>query len=248
MALTLADPSAQRGFIFTFVGEGGLGKTSLAAAFPSPIFIPTEEGLIPPHAARFPLCESSEEIINYLYQLGSEQHNYRTVVIDTITQGNVLIEQEIVDRDPKKPKSINTALGGYGAGSGAASRVHMNIRNWAGALSRKGMHVVFLAHANTETVKPPDQDEYYRYSIRMGPRSVSHYSDNTDLVGYIKLQTHTRKTGEGVSERTLASSTGIRVISCYPSAASIAKNRFGITTDIEFPLGTNPFEPLVGPA
>ena len=55
MALNLADPAVSRGFIFTFVGEGGLGKTSLGAAFPNPVFISTEDGLIPAHAERFPL-------------------------------------------------------------------------------------------------------------------------------------------------------------------------------------------------
>ncbi len=110
----------------------------------------------------------------------------------------------------------------------------------------RGLHIVFLAHATTETVKPPDQDEYFRYSIRMNQRSVSHYSDNTDLVGYVKLQTFTRKTGEGLNERTLAQSDGKRVIACYPHASSIAKNRFNITTDVPYEMGLNPFSPLVG--
>lgn len=247
MALNLADPKVKRGFIFTFVGEGGLGKTALGATFPSPIFIPTEEGLIPPDIERFPLATSSADVVSNMMQLGQEKHDFKTLIIDTITQLNVLLEQEVIDNDPKGPRSINTAMGGYGAGHGAVSAAHMNIRNWAGLLSaQRGMQIVFLAHANTETVKPPDTDEYYRYSIRMNQRSVSHYSDNADLVGYIKLATFSRKSGEGPSERTLAISDGRRVISCYPQASSIAKNRFGITQDIEFVKDTNPFERLVG--
>jgi hypothetical protein len=250
MALALADPNVSRGLIFTFVGEGGLGKTALGACFPAPIFVPTEDGLIPPHAARTTLCKSSDDVIARLREIGNEPiGTYKTVVLDTITQLNVLIEREIVDSDPKHPKSINTALGGYGAGQGAVSTKHMEIREWCGMLAElRQLNIVFLAHATTETVKPPDQDEYYRYSIRMNQRSVSHYSDNTDLVGYVKLQTHTRKTGEGLNERTLATSTGARVISCYPHASSIAKNRFNITSDIVYEQGINPFEPLVGPS
>lgn len=249
MALELADPNFSRGLIFTFVGEGGLGKTSLGAAFPSPIFIPTEDGLIPPTVERFPISKSSNEVVEKFQQLGREQHNHKTVILDTITQLNVFIEQEVIDGDSKNPKSINTAMGGYGAGQGAVAAIHLNIRNWADLLSvQKGMHVVFLAHATMESVRPPDREEYTRYSIRMNQRSVSHYSDNTDLVGYVKLQAFTRKSGEGINERTLIESDGRRVISCYPHASSIAKNRFNITEDIEYVKGTNPFEPLVGPS
>ncbi len=111
MALQLADPSVGRGFIFTFVGEGGLGKTALGASFPSPIFIPTEDGLIPPNVDRFPLCKSSDEVIQRLREVGADpdQAN-RTVVLDTITQLNILIEQEIVDGDSKNLKALTPLL------------------------------------------------------------------------------------------------------------------------------------------
>lgn len=238
--LSLADPAAKRGFLFTFVGEGGMGKTTLAGMFPNPVFIPTEEGLIPQHIPRFPLQDNSQGVIDCMHQLANVEHDRQTVVTDSVTQLNQLIEQEIIASDPKNPSSINTALGGYGAGHAAVASRHMEIRNWAGQLSQRGMNIVFLAHADQEMVTPPDADQYSRYSIRMNKRSVSHYSDNVDCVGYLKLDMVTRSSGE----RKLAFSTGKRVIVCYPTVSNISKNRFGITQDIPFDLTEFPFQSL----
>ena len=94
------------------------------------------------------------------------------------------------------------------------------------------------AHAMSERVNPPDQPEYLRYSIRMHKDSVSHYSDNVDLVAFIKLKTF-------VSEEKRASTSGQRIITCYPNPAHISKNRYGITKDLDFAEGVNPFEAII---
>ncbi|MCB1638471.1 MAG: AAA family ATPase, partial [Thiothrix sp.] len=144
--------------------------------------------------------------------------------------------------DPKKPKSINQALGGYGAGHNAVSDMHRMVREAAGWLmAEKGMNIVFIAHALAETVDPPDTDSYTRYSIRMNTRSVAHYSDNVDLVGFIKLRTFTR--GDGDVKK--ATTTGERIITCHPTASHISKNRFGIKEDLIFAEGSNPFVPFI---
>jgi len=41
---SLSKPTGQRPIIATLFGEGGMGKTTLAAMFPNPVFIRTEDG------------------------------------------------------------------------------------------------------------------------------------------------------------------------------------------------------------
>src|SRR5690606_8250026 len=131
--------------------------------------------------------------------------------------------------DPKKPRSINQALGGYGAGLGAVAALHQRVRKAAGILNeRKGMHVIFIAHADTETIELPDQDPYTRYSLRLGKRSVAPYVDDSDIVGFLKLQTFTM--GDG--ERKKAISDGSRILVCYAAASNVSKNRYGVTEDL----------------
>lgn len=241
----LTRPSGQRPVIVTLVGEGGMGKTTLAASFPAPVIIRTEDGTASlagrDDVALFPMSRNSQDVLDALAALGTEDHAFRTVIIDSVTQLNTLIESEIVASDPKA-KSINQAMGGYGAGHSAVSERHRTVREWAGRLSEhKGMNVVFIAHADSETVELPDADPYTRYTIRMHRKSVSHYSDNVDLVGFIKLKTFTT----GSSDKKRAHSDGTRIITCYPTPSHISKNRFGIKEDLPFIEGENPLAPFI---
>lgn len=242
---SIAKPN-DRPIICTITGDAGLGKTSLAATFPRPIFIRAEDGLQAiPLATRpdaFPILTSVDDLWEQLTALIKENHDYKTLVIDSITQLDTLFLNYIVDTDPKKPKSIAQALGGYGAGFQAMSSLHGRVRKAAGILNEtKGMNIVFIAHAETETIELPDQDPYTRYNIRMQKKSVSHYSDNTDLVAYLKLETHTF--GEGDKKKAI--SDGTRILVTYASAANISKNRFGISEDIHVAAGVNPFINLI---
>ena len=239
-----------RPVIATITGDAGLGKTSLAATFPKPIFIRAEDGLqavpLESRPDAFPVITSSEDVWEQLAALIKKDHQYKTLVIDSITQLDTLFVNHIVESDPKKPKSIAQALGGYGAGFQMLSSLHGRVRKAAGILNeRKDMNIVFIAHAETETIELPDQDPYTRYNIRMQKKSVSHYVDNVDLCGFIKLETFT----QGDGERKKAVSDGTRLLVTYATAANISKNRFGITEDIIVTPNVNPliqYIPLLG--
>jgi hypothetical protein len=239
-----------RAVICTITGDAGLGKTSLAATFPKPIFIRAEDGLqAVPLASRpdaFPVISQADDVWEQLTTLIKEDHDYKTLVIDSITQLDTLFTNYIVESDPKRPKSIAQALGGYGAGFQMLSSLHGRVRKAAGILNeRKSMNIVFIAHAETETIELPDQDPYTRYNIRMQKKSVSHYVDNVDLCGFIKLETFT----QGDGERKKAVSDGTRLLVTYATAANISKNRFGITEDIIVTPNVNPliqYIPLLG--
>lgn len=243
---SLSKPTGQRPIIVTLFGEGGMGKTTLAAMFPKPVFIRTEDGTASLQGNEdvhmFPLASTSGDVLDAIEALAIGEHDFKTVVIDSITQLATMIEHEIVEADPKA-KSINQAGGGYGAGYMTAAEKHRQIREWAGALAYdKGMNVVFIGHADTETMDLPDLDPYTRYSVRLHKKSISHYTDNVDAVCMIRLQTFTR--GDGDTKRAI--STGEREIICHPQAASVTKNRFNISEPLSFTFdGGNPFDQFV---
>lgn len=243
---TIAKP-ADRPVIATILGEAGIGKTSFACQFPGPIIvIRAEDGLqsIPSDARpdAFPVLESAADLWDQLTALIKEDHQYKTLVIDSVTALERLFINSIVESDPKKPASINQALGGYGAGLAAVAGMHQRVRKAAGILNeKKGMHVVFIAHADTETLELPDQDSFTRYSLRLGKKSIAPYTDDVDVVGYLALETFT--TGDG--ERKKAISDGTRKLVAYATAACISKNRYGITEDIIIAPSTNPLNELI---
>ena len=242
---TLTKPTGQRPIICTLFGEGGMGKTTLASLFPKPVFIRTEDGSQSlagnENVSLFPIASSSKDVLDQIEALATQEHDFKTVVIDSITQLATIIEHEIVAADPKA-KSINQAGGGYGAGYNTAAEKHRQVREWAGALAYdRHMNVVFIGHADTETMDLPDMDPYGRYTVRMHKKSLPHYTDNVDLVGFVRLVTFT----SGSGEKKRASTTGEREIICHPQPSSVTKNRFGITEPVIFKGTENPFDAWV---
>jgi len=242
---TISKPK-DRPVIATICGDSGIGKTSLAASFPNPIVIRTEDGLqsltgdARPDA--FPLIDSEDQLWDQLKALIKDDHDYKTLVIDSVTALERIFIDSVIAGDPKKPRSINQALGGYGAGLSAVGALHHRVRKAASILNEKrGMHVVFVAHADTTTIELPDQDPYTRYSLRLGNKSMPAYVDDSDLVAFMKLETFT--TGDG--DRKKAISDGTRILVTYATAANVSKNRYGITDDIIFNQGENPLTEFI---
>ena len=238
--------------MITICGDSGTGKTSLAATFPNPIFIRAEDGLqsVPadkrpdafPVLAAAKATDTVQMLWDQLIALLQQPHEYQTVVIDSVTALERLFIASVLESD-HKAKSINQALGGYGAGPAAVASMHQRVRKAAGLLNeRRGMHVVFVAHADVEMMRLPDTDDYMRYSLRLPSKSMPPYVDDVDLVGFLKLTTYT-KGDDG--DRKKAISTGERELICYATAANVSKNRFGITDAIEVPQGVNPLEELI---
>lgn len=244
--LSSIEKPEDRAIICTILGEAGLGKTSLSSTFPKPIFIRAEDGLQAiSHDKRpdaFPVVDNTKSLWEQLGALINEEHQYETVVVDSVTALERLFINDVVESDPKKPRSINQALGGYGAGITAVAALHGRVRKAAGILnSKKNMNVVFIAHADTEVIELPDSDPYTRYSLRLGKKSTASYVDDVDLVGFIKLNTF--YTGDG--DRKKAVSDGSRVICVNATASSVSKNRFGIQEDLPFIQGQNPFNQFI---
>lgn len=241
---TIAKPE-KRPPIITLCGDAGTGKSSLAATFPNPIFIRAEDGVGRIDASiavpdAFPMVTCWADIEAQLMALLTEPHEYKTLVVDSVSKLEEIFTREILANDGRA-KTLATALGGYGAGYQALAGYHGRVRKAAGAINeRRGMAVVFISHADVETMRPPDSEDYTRYSLRLNPKSIAHYIDDVDLVGYVRLQTAVR--GED-GERKRVVSDGTRELVCHVSAATVGKNGLGITEPLEIPPGGNPLMP-----
>ena len=114
---SLSKPTGQRPVIATLFGEGGMGKTTLAAMFPKPVFIRTEDGTASQtgndNVSLFPLATSTQDVLDAIEVLATEKHEFKTVVIDSVTQFEKLAIREILDSETNpKAKSMAAAHGG----------------------------------------------------------------------------------------------------------------------------------------
>lgn len=241
--------TAHKPVVMTILGEPGVGKTSLAAAFPSPVFIKAEDGTegvpqeLKSSISELPTVSDVDQLWRDLHELVSEDHGFKTVVIDSVTALERIFQQHVVDSDPKKPKSINTAMGGYGAGFQAVGAMHQRVRKAASLLQDRGIHVLFLAHVEISTLDLPDQDPYSRYSLRLNKRSMAPYVDDVSAVGLVRLETFTM--GDADDKRKKAVGSGNRIITMHATPASVTKNRYGITDNVEFAMASNPLIPYI---
>lgn len=197
--------------IITIVGFPGAGKTSLAGLFPKPIFIQAENAktvfeewseenrpkflsqLVTPK--KDAQLKTSSDIMNKLRLILTEDHEFKTLVIDSITTLNALFEQEVVEFDDsgngKKTDSIGNAAGGFHKGYDVSMAMHGSVMMACEHIrTKKGMNIVFLAHTGLNKVKnrPDESSEYSTYSIAMHERSRKIYIDKSDAVIYIKKE------------------------------------------------------------
>ena len=231
----------------TICGDAGMGKSSLAATFPNPIFMRAEDGVarikeeFRPKA--LPLISDSDQAWDQITALIHDPHDYKTLVIDSISALDRLFVTAVVKMDGKA-KSLNSAMGGYGAGFNALAAMHQRVRKGAELLRQKrGMHVVFIAHAEIDRVSPPDSDDYSRWNLRMThDKSLPPYIDDVDAVGFLRQQTFLRGDDGG---RKRAISTDDRELVLHLTANNVSKNAWGVTNPITVELGKNPLAEFI---
>jgi len=236
--------------VATIVGTAGSGKTSLASTFPNSILIRTQGEALPrdiPSSMApdtMPELGSATELWDILKALLNEEHDYKTLIIDSVTGLETLFAMDVLASDPNA-RGLNQALGGWGAGPAAVVAMHNRVRKAVEFLrKRKGMHTVFVAHADIADITPPDSDPFSQYTLRLPKKSVAPYTDSVDLVGFLKQERVVRGAIEAKADRAAkpgrAITTGDRVLVTYLQPASISKNRFGIEEDIVVEKGVNP--------
>jgi len=130
----------QRAVIY---GPEGIGKSTLAAAFPAPVFLDTEGGTAQLDVVRFPRPEYWEHVADIVTQLATCEHDRRTLVIDTVDWLERLLAEYLCRRANKD--SIEDFS--YGKDYTILAEEFSRFLGSLEALRRRGMHVVMVAHS-----------------------------------------------------------------------------------------------------
>jgi hypothetical protein len=206
-------------------GPHGVGKTSIAACAPNPVFLQTEDGLAEIDVPTFGMLRSFDNVMEAIGTLYTDAHDFQTVVLDTIDWLEPLVWAEASRRNSWE--SIEAA--GYGKGYLAAVDVWREVIDGTNALrDDKGMMVILLAHADIKRFESPEVDPYDRYQPKLHSRASALVQENVDCVFFNQRMVSTVKIDpkDKTSNRVRGVGGGQRAIYTEERPAFLAKNRY----------------------
>ena len=210
----------------TVYGVPGVGKTSFAAGAPDPVFIPVEDGLGSIEVDHFPLVRSYEDLMDALGALASEDHNFKTVVIDSLDWAEPLVWAKTCQINGWK--TIEDA--NYGKGFLAAAqqwREYIDAINYL--RDEKGMTIIQIAHSETVRFDSPETEPYSRYTLKLHKRAAALIQEHSDILGFANYRTSVVKAEAGFNKKvTRGVGTGERLLYLAERPAFTAKQRYGM--------------------
>lgn len=215
-------------------GPEGVGKSSWANSAPNPIFIQCEDGLDAINVnAAFPLAISLQDVLDQLGVLITEEHDFKTVVIDTADWLEHLIHKAVAAAH--KVESIDQIP--YGKGYRPAADECRKVLEGLDLLrNQKRMIVIILAHVKIKRFDDPMTDAYDRYLLDMHDSLSSLLIEWCDVLAFIQHAVAIKTTESGFNQkRNRGVGSGERVLYLEGRPGFIAKNRYGLPASLPFP-------------
>jgi hypothetical protein len=230
------------------VGTEGIGKSTWAAKAPSPIIIPTEDGLDHIDCEKFTWedgrrkkANTLQEVLEVLTGLASEPHTYQTLAIDSVDWLEKLILANVCRKMAKK----NIEDIGYAKGYIYALDDWREVLDLLTRCRTRGMAIILIAHAKVERFEDPENPAYDRYTPRLHKHAQALLTEWADAVLFAtRRMTTKREDKSDDTSRPLAipvgANGGDRIIRTVGGPACIAKNRYDLPPEI--PMDWNAFQ------
>jgi hypothetical protein len=211
-------------------GTHGIGKSTFGSMSEKPVFIQTEDGLGEISCDKFPLAESFDQVMSAISGLYTEEHKYRTVVIDSLDWLERLIWEDVCRN--KGVDSIEDI--GYAKGYTFALTQWREFLEGLSALRNdKGMTIILIAHAKIERFENPETETYDRYVPRLHKLASAIVQEWCDEVLFATYRVRTRQSDEGFNrKRTHAMGEGERIVRTVERPAHLAKNRLNLPDEL----------------
>ena len=205
MKLNIVTGKIQRAQRVCFYGVESVGKTTLAAKMPDPVFLDVEKGSAHLDVPRQEV-KTWTELLEVVKELASGSYGYKTVVLDSIDWAERLNHTDLCEQ--KKIKSLEEIP--YGKGFTMAAERMARFLNDLDRLVDAGIHVVLVGHAHVKRQEPPDQVQAFdRYELKLTKQASQLIKEWVDHLFFLNFKTRIvesesgKAKGRGGKERVL---------------------------------------------
>lgn len=226
----------QRTAIKTLIyGPEGIGKSTLAAMWPNPIFIDLEGGTNQLPVVRLESPSNWSMLRAELTAIKNREVPCSTVVIDTMDAAERMCAEYIMARDGKK--SIEEW--GYGKGYTILQEEFGRLLDYLTDTAASGINVVVLGHSTMRKFERPDESGAYdRFELKLTKQVSPMVKEWADMVLFCDYKTYVETNKSGKAKAT----GGARVIRTTHAPTWDAKNRFGLPDELPLKLGEMPVQ------
>lgn len=221
-------------------GDEGIGKSKFAANAPNPVFIFTENSLGNLDVARWH-AKSYEDVMEMTLTLMNEEHDFKTVVYDTLDWFEPMLYAYLLKQQPTTEKGkpvTNVEDYGYGKGFKFALDYWKDFLELVDQLRvKKDMAVIFLGHSTLQKITPPDGDSYDSWTLKLqNSTNVSakdKITEYCDAVLFANWRVALAEEELGFNKtRQRGVGSGERIVYTEKRPAWDAKNRYNLPAQI----------------
>lgn len=216
-------------------GPEGLGKSTLCAEFPSPVFIDIESGTNQLPIARLPRPTSWQMLMDEIKEVRDGLVPCSTLVIDTADAAEALCVKHLC------AKNNWDGIEGipYGKGYTYLMETFGKLLDLLSEVMERGHNVCLISHAIMRKFERPDESGAYdRFELKLTKKVSPMVKEWADMVLFCDYKTYVETNKSGKAKAT----GGARVIRTTHAPTWDAKNRFGLPDELPLKLGEMPVQ------
>ena len=207
-------------------GTEGIGKSTLAAQFPDPLFVDVEGGTSQLDVRRIQRPSTWEELLSLILEIVKTPGICKTLILDTADWCETLCVEHICAKyNQKSIESFN-----YGKGYTLLAEEWGRLISALNAAIAAGIHVVVIAHARQRKIELPDQaGSFDHYELKLTRQVAPILKEWADLLLFCNYETYVVTTDNNTKKAT----GGRRVMYTSHSPVYDAKNRNSLPDVLE---------------
>lgn len=217
-------------------GTPKIGKTTFASESENPIILDLEGGSGNIEVPRISkdILGSFDKIMDALRALYKEQHDYKTVVIDSIDWLERIVCAEIAaEYNARSIDDSKVPALGFGKGYTLAITKMKQLTNALDMLiANRNMTIILICHEEIKSFENPEYDAFVYYDLKLHKKIGKLFTEWSDCILFAKRKIYTTAKEQGFGKRVTKGHAGDRVICTGNSASCVAGNRYELPEEL----------------